>query len=109
MGTATLEGEKGARLVVGTAVDPAAVKDANPLKGERAQGRVVGRAASALLVVEGARPEGLRDGLAGPLDEGLSSELGGNEAPVDPSGLAAALGDWSDTGVFLDGVGAGEA
>ncbi len=52
-------------------------------------------------------PAGSRDRQRGPFDEGLAEELRTFQAPVDPGGIAAALGDGRDTGVALHVGGGG--
>ena len=90
---AFLESEQIARLIVGDAVDPAAVEDADPLESESAKGGLVLHAASLTPGVEGVGPEGARDGLSDPLAEGLAEEGGALVAPVDGGFVAAAFGD----------------
>jgi len=48
------------------------------------------------------------DCLADPFDEGLAEECWGDEAPVSPRLVSAALDDGGDAGAFLDGSGVGE-
>ena len=103
------KGQQIARLIVRNAVDPAAVEDADPLEGESAEGGLVVHAASLAPGVEGVGPEGARDGLPDPLDEGLSEEGGALIAPVDPGLVAAAFGDGGDAGVLLERGGVWEA
>jgi hypothetical protein len=66
-------------------------------------------AASLAAGVEGVGPEGARDGLPYPLDEGLSEEGGALITPVDGGLVAAALGDGGDAGVLLERGGIREA
>jgi hypothetical protein len=106
---ALLESEQIARFIVGDAVDPAAVEDADPLEGESAESGLVLHAASLASGVEGVGPERARDGLAYPLDEGLAEEGGALIAPVDGGFVAAAFGDGGNAGVLLDGGGVWEA
>jgi len=106
---ALLKCEEVSGFVVGSVVCPAAVEDANPLEGEGAQSGLVAHAAGATAVVEGFRPERARDGLSNPLDEALADEGGAAPAPVDPSLVAAAFGDWGDAGVLLKCGGVWEA
>lgn len=77
-----LKSHQVAGLVVGSAVDPATIEDANPLEGQGAQGGLMAHAASAAGVVEGLGPERSRYGLPDPLDEGLTQEGGAGPAPV---------------------------
>lgn len=49
------------------------------------------------------------DGFAGPLDEGLPEEARGDEAPVGPTPIAAALDHRSNACAFLHGGRVGEA
>jgi hypothetical protein len=72
---ALLEGHEVAGFVVGHAVEPAAVQDADPLEGQGTQGGLVSCTASAEGFIEGFGPEGARDGLGRPLDEGLADEF----------------------------------
>jgi hypothetical protein len=106
---ALAKGHQIARLIVRDAVDPAAEEDANPLEGEGAEGGLVLHAASLAACVEGVGPEGARDGLPNPLDEGLSEEGGALIAPVDGGLVAAAFGDGGDAGVLLERGGIWEA
>jgi hypothetical protein len=106
---ALLKSEQITRLIVRHAVDPAAVEDADPLEGESAESGLVPHAASLASGVEGAGPEGARDGLAHPFDEGLAEEGGTLIAPVDEGLVAAAFGDGGDAGVLLDRGGVWEA
>src|SRR5687768_17127649 len=85
------------------------MQDANPLECESTQGGLVGAAARAVAFVECLRPEGARDGLTDPLDEALSLEGGASGAPVDRSGVSAALGDGGDTDKLLQRGGVWEA
>jgi hypothetical protein len=89
---APLQSQQVARLVVVDTVGPAAVEDADPLEGESAKGSLVLHATSSAAGVEGVGPEGARDGLANPLDEGLAEEGGAPIAPVYRGLVAAALG-----------------
>jgi hypothetical protein len=73
---AFLKSKQVARLVVGLPLDPASVEDANPLESEGSERGLVAHAACATALVEGVRPEGARDGLGDPLDEGLTENLG---------------------------------
>ena len=52
-GTAFLQGHEVAGFVVWDALEPAAVQDADPFEGQRAQGRLVACAASSACLVEG--------------------------------------------------------
>lgn len=104
-----LESHQVTRLVVGDVVDPAAIQDADPLEGERPERCLMASPASAAALVESFRPERAEDGLANQLDEGLTEELGAEEAPVDPTFVAAALGDGRDADVLLYGGGVREA
>jgi len=79
------------------------MEDTDPLEGESSKRGLMGAAAFAVALVEGFGPEGARDGLAYPLDEGLALEGGAGETPVDPALVAAALGDRGDTDVLLQG------
>jgi hypothetical protein len=99
---ALLKGEQIVSLIVRNAADPAAVEDAEPLEGESAEGGLVLHAGSLAPGVEGAGPEGARDGLPDPLDEGLAEEGGALIAPVNGGLVAAAFGDEGDAGALLD-------
>jgi hypothetical protein len=59
-------------------------------------------AASLAAAVEGVGPEGARNGLPDPFDEGLAEEGWTLIAPVDGGLVAAAFGDRGDAGVLLD-------
>jgi hypothetical protein len=54
-------------------------------------------------------PEGARDGLPHPLDEGLAEKGGALITPVDGGLVAAAVGDGGDAGVLLERGGVREA
>jgi hypothetical protein len=86
------ESEQIARFIIGDAVDPATIEDADPFERQSSKGSLVLHAASLARVVEGARPEGARDGLPDPLDEGLAKEGWALIAPVDGGLVAAAFG-----------------
>src|SRR6185295_6194021 len=100
---ALLEGHQVTGFIVRLALDPAAMEDADPLEGESTKRCLMGAATLAVALVECFGPEGARDGLPYPLDEGLALESGAREAPVDPALVAAALGDRRDTHVLLQG------
>src|SRR4051812_15630974 len=85
------------------------MKDSDPLESESTQSGLVASAAGSARFVEGFCPEGARDGLADPLDEGLTQEGWAGVAPVHPAFVAAALGDGRDTGILLQGCGVGKA
>ena len=63
-------------LVIGLAVHPTAKDDANPFESESADGGRVLEAAAAHLIVVGASPGRVSDGLSGELVKGLSDEMG---------------------------------
>src|SRR4051794_3135673 len=98
---ALLEGQQVASLVVGLALDPTAVEDSDPLEGERSEGSLVPHAASSTALLECLRPEGARDGLAHPLDEGLAQEGRAGLAPMGPGLVATSFSDRRDAGVLL--------
>ena len=54
-------------------------------------------------------PEGAWDGECGPFDEALTQEGRAAPAPVNPVGVATALGDGCDAGVALQIAGIGVA
>jgi hypothetical protein len=85
------------------------VEDADPFKCEGTNGHLMRFSLGALLFIERAGPEGVADGLAGPLDEGLAQELGAAKSAMHPAFVAAALGNGRDTGVFLQVVRVGVA
>ena len=62
---------------------------------------MMGFAAFPQLVITGSGPVRLKDRTAGKLMKGLPEELGTSQAPVDPNGLAALLGDGCHSGQFL--------
>jgi hypothetical protein len=95
-GMALLESHEVAGFIVWLAVEPASMEDTDPFEGESTKRRLMGAAALTVTLVEGFGPEGARDGLAHPLDEGLALEGGAREAPVDPALVATALGDRGD-------------
>jgi hypothetical protein len=88
---ALLEGHEVAGFLVGHAVGPAAVQDADPLEGQGTQGGLVSCTASPVGIIEDFGPKGARDGLGGPLDEGLEDEFAAKVASVHPGLVAAAL------------------
>jgi hypothetical protein len=49
------------------------------------------------------------DGAGGSFDEGLTKEFGASPTPVDPMGLATALGNWRDAREHLKSCGGCEA
>ena len=59
--------------------------------------------------VERLCPEGMRYGFTNPFDEALAEEFGGDEAPVGPGPVAAALDHRGDARALLDGGGVGKA
>ena len=77
------------------------MKDANSLECQGTDGRLVGSAFCALLPVVGPCPERFVDGLARPLDKGLTQKPRALPAPVHPTLLAAALDHGRDARVFL--------
>ena len=106
---ALLKSHEVVSFVVGFAVDPATMKDTDPFEGESTKRSLMGATAFAVALVEGPSPEGARDGLAHPLDEGLALEGGAREAPVHPTLVATALGDRRDPHVLLEGSSVGES
>ena len=89
-------------LVVRNPILPASKHVADPLERKRAQGGLVRAAFGALLIIERVRPEGTRDGLCGPLDEGLTDEFAAGVAPMSPGFLAALLDYGGDAGGLLE-------
>src|SRR6185369_2769323 len=73
------------------AIPPTAEEDADPLEGERADGRVVPLAFASLFFVERPRPITASDRATRPLMKGLPDELGTCPSPVNPNALATAL------------------
>jgi len=73
------------------------MQDADPIEGERTDGHLMRAAFGAMLAIEGAGPEGLVDGLRGPLHEGLTDEGRALPTPVHPRLLATALRHRRDT------------
>lgn len=57
--------------------DPASMHDSDPLECERAYGGLMRFACISLLSIEGAVPEGSRDGQRGPLIDGFGRVLAG--------------------------------
>src|SRR5688572_6940162 len=106
---ALLKSHEVASFVVGFAIEPAPMKDTDPLECESTERRLMGAAAFAVALIEGLGPEGARDSLPDPLDEGLALEGGACKAPVDPALVATALGDGGDTHVLLQGGSVGES
>ena len=96
-----LQGDEIARFVVGNAINPAAVEDADPLESECTKRCLVASATGSAAVVEGLGPKGSRDGLAHPFDEGLAQKRRASPAPVDPALVTAAFGDGCDAHVLL--------
>ena len=85
-----------ARVVVHRAILPAAPDDADPLKRERADGRVVGFAATALAVVVVARPVAVSNGAARKLMQRLHLKFVGGPPSPDQVRVATADGDGRD-------------
>ena len=88
---------------------PSNGEDANPLESKSAKSGLMASAASPACFVESFCPEGPRDGLADPLDEGLAEKRGARVAPVHPALVATALGDGSYAGILLQCGGVWEA
>ena len=88
-------------LVIGLVVDPTAIDNANPFESESADGGRVLETAAAHLVVVGASPGRVSDGLSGELVKGLSDEMGASQSSVDQTGFATFLGDRRNAGVGL--------
>src|SRR5262249_22179356 len=95
--------------VVWRAIDPAAIEDSDPLECEGTDGGGVGGASLSFALVVRSRPEGAWNGFPGPFDKGLTEELRGAKAPVDPRLVPAALGDRGDADAPLDGGRVGES
>lgn len=106
---ALLKSHEVAGFIVRFALDPAAMEDADPLEGESAKRGLMGTATLAVALVEGFGPEGARDGLADPLDEGLALEGRAVETPVDPALVATTLGNGRDADVLLEACCVGES
>ena len=104
-----LEGGEVARFVVGDPVDPTAKENTNPLEGKCTNGGVVRSALCPVALVEGPCPERVWNGAGDPLDESLAEEFGASPTPVDPVGLATALGDWRNAREPLQCSGGSEA
>ena len=85
------------------------MEDEDPLEGESAEGGLLAHAARATAFVECLCPEGSRDGLSDPFDEGLAQKRGAGPAPMHPGLVAAAFGDGRDAGVLLKCGGVREA
>jgi hypothetical protein len=77
-----LQGHEVACFVVGFAVEPPPMKDADPLEGESTKRCLMGAATFTVALVESPGPEGARDGLAHPFDEGLALKGGARNAPL---------------------------
>ena len=75
---------------------PAAPEDADPFVGEGSQGGLEAVAGGFALIEVGPRPDGVLDGFAGPLDEGLSGMFVTPQPSVDFAHLAALVGDRCD-------------
>ena len=106
---ALLESEEVTSLIVVDAVGPAAMQDSDPLEGESTEGGLMVHASSLATSVKGVGPEGARNGLPDPFDEGLAEEGGAAIAPVDGGLVATAFGDRRHAGVLLQRGGVGEA
>ena len=98
------QGIEVARFIVRLPGDPAVVKYSDPFVGERPQCRLSCFTFAPLLLIEGGGPEGARDGECGPFDECLAQEGWALEAPMNPAGIAAALGNGRDAGIALQVV-----
>jgi len=70
-----LQSEKICRFIVGPAVSPAAIDDAQPFERERTDWRVVRLSFLALLAVLGVGPAGAADRRTGPLDDAPAQEI----------------------------------
>lgn len=88
-------------FVVGSAIEPAAMKDANPLEGQRTDSGMMCFSTFDLEFIKGASPGGSAEGVMSELMEGLSEKGGASPSPMDPGGIAATLGDGGDAGVLL--------
>ena len=96
-------------FIIGGALLPTPIEDADPFEGQGAHGRLVRLAFLALLLIIDLCPEGMPGGFRRPLDKRLSQELWTLEAPVDPGLLAAAFRHRRHARIFLEFVGGGKA
>src|SRR6266581_2694905 len=87
--------------IIGGALLPTPIEDADPCAGQGAHGRLVCLAFLALLLIIDLCPEGMPGGFRRPRDKRVSQELWTLEAPVDPGLLAAACRDRRDARLFL--------
>src|SRR2546426_3124744 len=88
-------------LVVGLAVDPTAIDNADPFESESADGGRVLEAARTHLVVVGASPGRGPDRLKSELVKGLTDEVGAGQPAVNHTGFATFLGDRCNAGISL--------
>jgi hypothetical protein len=95
-------------FIIGGALLPTPIEDADPCEGQGAHGGLVRLALVALLLIIDLCPEGMPGGFRRPLDKRLSQELWTLEAPVDPGLLAAAFRDRRDARLFWECVGGGQ-
>src|SRR6266571_7217873 len=96
-------------FIIGGALLPTPIEDADPLEGQGAHGSLVRLALVALLLVVDLGPEGMPCGFSSPLHKRLSQERRTLEAPVDPGLLAAAFRHWRNPRIFLELLGRSEA
>src|SRR5438128_11133247 len=96
-------------FIIGGALLPTPIENADPFECQGAHGRLVCLAFLALLLIIDLCPEGMPCGFRSPLDKRLSQELWALEAPVDPGLLAAAFRDRRNARIFLEFVGGGKA
>ena len=95
--------------IVGRAVLPTPIQDAEPCERQCPDDGLMGLALVALLLVVHLRPEGMPERRRGPCDARVPEERGTLEAPVDPGCLAAPFGYWRDPGLWLACGGGGIA
>jgi len=106
---ALLKSHQVSGFVVGSALRPTAVEDADPFESEGTKRGLVLHAPFTAALVESLGPEGAWDRLAHPFDEGLAQKRRTTLAPMDPRLVSAAFGDGCDTRVLLERCGIGEA
>ena len=98
-----------ARAVIRRAIVPTAPKDADPLKGEGADGDVMRFPMLPLLAIERPRPRAVKDGMMSKLVKGLPEKGRRGPPPMDLALSATTDRDRGNAGVRLHGRGRGKA
>jgi hypothetical protein len=96
-------------FIIGGALLPTPIEDADPFEGQGAHSRLMRLTLVALLLILDLCPEGMSGRFRCPLDKRLSQELWTLEAPVDTGLLAAAFRHRCNARIFLEFLGGGKA